>query len=79
MCVIDHSTRTDMENRELSDLALRGLQLISTWTIHVVELYSWKLLHPTDNRTNNECPKDSEEYERVRHISKNTYRAKSLS
>ncbi|OQV18248.1 Cytoplasmic FMR1-interacting protein [Hypsibius exemplaris] len=57
--------RTDAENRELSDLALRGLQLISFWTTHVVELYSWKLLHPTDNRMNNECPKDSEEYERA--------------
>ncbi|XP_055332237.1 cytoplasmic FMR1-interacting protein-like [Paramacrobiotus metropolitanus] len=57
--------RTDVENREMTDLALRGLQLISTWTAHVVELYSWKLLHPTDPHQNKDCPAESEEYERA--------------
>ena len=56
--------RTDEENRELTDLALRGLQLMSSWTQQVMELYSWKLLHPTDHHQNKECPLDAEEYER---------------
>lgn len=48
--------RTDAENKELNDLALRGLQLLSDWTTHVTELYSWKLMHPTDPHQNKECP-----------------------
>ncbi len=57
--------RTDAENRALSDLSFRGLQLLSEWTSTVMELYSWKLLHPTDHHQNNECPQNAEEYERV--------------
>ena len=30
-----------------------------------MELYSWKLLHPTDHHQNNECPQNAEEYERA--------------
>ncbi|XP_052103196.1 cytoplasmic FMR1-interacting protein 2-like isoform X5 [Mytilus californianus] len=56
--------RTDDENRELTDLALRGLQLMSAWTQQVMELYSWKLLHPTDQHQNKDCPPEAEEYER---------------
>lgn len=59
------TARTDVENRDISDLALRGLQLLSDWTSVVTEVYSWKLLHPTDHHANNSCPKDAEEYERV--------------
>ena len=58
--------RTDGENRALTDLAFRGLQLLSEWTSVVTELYSWKLLHPTDHHQNNDCPQSAEEYERVR-------------
>lgn len=54
-----------MENKETADLALRGLQLLSEWTSVVTELYSWKLLHPTDHHQNKECPVEAEEYERV--------------
>ena len=57
--------RTDPENKALSDLALRGLHLLSQWTSVVTELYSWKLLHPTDHHMNNDCPPEAEEYERV--------------
>ena len=57
--------RTDPENRSLSNLALRGLQLLSQWTSVVTELYSWKLLHPTDHHQNKDCPQTAEEYERV--------------
>lgn len=32
--------RNDEENRELTDLALRGLQLLSAWTQQVMELVS---------------------------------------
>jgi cytoplasmic FMR1 interacting protein len=59
------TTRTDTQNRELTDLALRGLQRLSSWTAHLTELFSWKLLHPTDKYLNRECPEDAEEYERV--------------
>ena len=57
--------RTDAENRALTDLAFRGLQLLSEWTSVVTELYSWKLLHPTDHHQNNGCPQAAEEYERA--------------
>ena len=60
------TARTDSENKDIADLALRGLQLLSEWTSVVTELYSWKLLHPTDHHSNNQCPADAEEYERVR-------------
>ncbi|XP_044741705.1 cytoplasmic FMR1-interacting protein [Chrysoperla carnea] len=56
---------TDAENRETAELALRGLQLLSEWTSVVTELYSWKLLHPTDHHQNKECPPEAEEYERA--------------
>ena len=57
--------RSDAENKSLSDLSFRGLQLLSEWTSLVNELYSWKLLHPTDHHQNNECPQTAEEYERA--------------
>lgn len=61
---------SDVENKETADLALRGLQLLSEWTSVVTELYSWKLLHPTDHHQNKECPLEAEEYERVIFYSK---------
>jgi len=30
-----------------------------------MEVYSWKLVHPTDKYANPECPDDAEEYERA--------------
>ena len=33
--------RTDHENKALTDLALRGLHLLSDWTSVVTELYRW--------------------------------------
>lgn len=56
---------SDDENRDTAELALRGLQLLSEWTTVVTELYSWKLLHPTDHHQNKECPPEAEEYERA--------------
>ena len=35
--------RGDEENRELTELALRGLQLLSTWSQQVMELVSGSL------------------------------------
>ena len=62
---IKDTPRTDTENRELYQLALRGIQLLADWTAHVTELYSWKLMHPTDPHQNNACPQEAEEYERA--------------
>ncbi|XP_047741717.1 cytoplasmic FMR1-interacting protein isoform X2 [Hyalella azteca] len=59
------TARTDAENRDISDLAQRGLMLLSDWTSVVTEVYSWKLLHPTDHHANKTCPIDAEEYERA--------------
>ncbi|KAL7645445.1 UNVERIFIED_CONTAM: hypothetical protein RMT77_003831 [Armadillidium vulgare] len=59
------TARTDDENRDIALLGLKGLQLLSEWTSVVTELYSWKLLHPTDQHSNNQCPADAEEYERA--------------
>ncbi|CAG0895532.1 unnamed protein product [Cyprideis torosa] len=57
--------RTESENKAISELALRGLQVLSQWTSVVQELCSWKLLHPTDPHSNNACPPEAEEYERA--------------
>ncbi|MFH4984178.1 hypothetical protein AB6A40_010887 [Gnathostoma spinigerum] len=57
--------RSDDENREMAQLVLSGIQLLCGWTSDVVETVSWKLLHPTDHRSNEECPEGAEEYERA--------------
>ncbi|XP_076821965.1 cytoplasmic FMR1-interacting protein 1 homolog isoform X2 [Clavelina lepadiformis] len=57
--------RTDAESEELYNLALKGVQLLLRWSSHVMEVYSWKLVHPTDKYSNPECPEDAEEYERA--------------
>ncbi|KAF4078796.1 hypothetical protein AMELA_G00185560 [Ameiurus melas] len=57
--------KTDSEYRKLCDLALQGLQLLSQWSAQVMEVYSWKLVHPTDKYSNKECPDNAEEYERA--------------
>ncbi|GFR33631.1 cytoplasmic FMR1-interacting protein [Trichonephila clavata] len=62
---VKETPRTDIENKELTELALRGLQLLCDWSTHVTELYSWKLMHPTDHHQNKECPQEAEEYERA--------------
>lgn len=63
--IIKETFRTDDENKELLDLALLGLRLLSDITCHVTELYSWKLMHPTDHHQNHSCPQEAEEYERA--------------
>ena len=63
--IIKETLRTDPENKELMDLALLGLRLLSDITCHVTELYSWKLMHPTDHHQNHACPQEAEEYERA--------------
>uniref|UniRef100_A0A672QMN4 Cytoplasmic FMR1-interacting protein 1 homolog n=1 Tax=Sinocyclocheilus grahami TaxID=75366 RepID=A0A672QMN4_SINGR len=57
--------KTDSEYRKLFELALQGLQLLSQWSAQVMEVYSWKLVHPTDKYSNKECPDNAEEYERA--------------
>ena len=62
---VKEAPRSDGENKQLLCLALRGLQLLSEWTSHIMELYSWKLMNPTDHHQNKDCPVEAEEYERV--------------
>lgn len=62
---LENRPLTDMENRELTSLALSGIQLLCQWSCAVVETISWKLLHPTNPKDNRECPDTSEEYERA--------------
>lgn len=62
---IIETPRSDQENKQLLNLGLRGLQLLADWTTKVTELYSWKLMHPTDHHANKECPVEAEEYERA--------------
>ncbi|XP_070541598.1 cytoplasmic FMR1-interacting protein 2-like [Ptychodera flava] len=51
------------QKTQLYDLALRGLKLLGSWTSLVMELFSWKLVHPV---TDTLCPdKEAEEYERA--------------
>ncbi|KAL3312817.1 Cytoplasmic FMR1-interacting protein 2, partial [Cichlidogyrus casuarinus] len=59
------SERSHAENRELYDLALRGLQFLSGWSVQILDTFSWKLLHCADERTNPECPRDAENYEKA--------------
>ena len=47
---------TDADNKLLMEMGFRGLRLLSEWTSAVTEFYSWKLLHPTDNLHNKDCP-----------------------
>lgn len=63
--IIKETHHTDAENKELLDLALLGVRLLSDITCHVTELYSWKLMHPTDHHQNHSCPQEAEEYERA--------------
>ncbi|KAJ0184305.1 hypothetical protein K1T71_000728 [Dendrolimus kikuchii] len=56
---------SDSENKAVTELCLRGLQLLSSWCSVLTELCSWKLLHPTDHASNPRCPPDAEEYERA--------------
>lgn len=62
---IKETARPDVENRAMLKLALKGIQLLADWTAHVTELYSWKLMHPTDPHQNRDCPASAEEYERA--------------
>ena len=55
----------DDQARKHYGLALKGLQLLSSWTAVVMEVYSWKLVNPCDHRTNKACPEDAEDYERA--------------
>ncbi|KAI0228538.1 Cytoplasmic FMR1-interacting protein [Lamellibrachia satsuma] len=56
---------TGQDDQAMYDLSLRLLQTLSSWTAAIMELFSWKLLHPTDKKQNPECPEDAEEYERA--------------
>lgn len=56
---------SDAENREMANLTLSGLQLLCAWTNDVVETVAWKLLNPTNQRKNPECPENAETYELV--------------
>ena len=40
----------DNQARNHYALALKGLQLLSSWTAVVMEVYSWKLVNPCDHR-----------------------------
>lgn len=60
----DDITKNKKNNKEMYNLALKGLKLLSKWTCQVMEIYSWKLVHPTNHKNSPECPKDAEEYER---------------
>lgn len=51
--------------KQLSDLCINGLKLVSTWNAQVMELYHWKLLHPTDKYANPLCPDTAIDYERA--------------
>jgi len=55
----------DNQARNHYALALKGLQLLSSWTAVVMEVYSWKLVNPCDHRSNKQCPEDAEDYERA--------------
>ncbi|XP_077992944.1 cytoplasmic FMR1-interacting protein 1-like [Glandiceps talaboti] len=51
------------QRKDLYDLALRGLKMLGNWTSHVMEMFSWKLVHPVSDTL---CPnKEAEEYERA--------------
>ncbi|PAV64134.1 hypothetical protein WR25_05628 isoform C [Diploscapter pachys] len=65
VAICDRGLSSESDNRELTSLALSGLQLLCQWTCHVMETVSWKLLNPTCHRENPECPDNAEEYERA--------------
>ena len=48
----------DQQARNHYALALKGLQLLSSWTAVVMEVYSWKLVNPCDHRNGFKCFND---------------------
>lgn len=44
MAVCDRETTNTREQREVAELALRGVQLLCAWTADVIETVSWKLV-----------------------------------
>ncbi|CAH8541150.1 unnamed protein product [Dicrocoelium dendriticum] len=59
------SERSSKENRELYELALRGLQYLSGWSVQVLDTFTWKLAHCASHETNRQCPRDAESYEKA--------------
>ncbi|KAA3681564.1 cytoplasmic FMR1 interacting protein [Paragonimus westermani] len=57
--------RSSRENRELYELALRGLQYLSGWSVQVLDTFTWKLAHCATHETNRQCPKEAESYEKA--------------
>ncbi|KAF7638684.1 Cytoplasmic FMR1-interacting protein [Meloidogyne graminicola] len=53
----------DNENKKIAELTLNGLQLLCLWSSDVIETIAWKLLNPSNNRKNPECPENAETYE----------------
>jgi cytoplasmic FMR1 interacting protein len=56
---------SDKSSKEMYDMALKAVQLLTSWTTSVVEMYSWKLLHPTNHYDNKDCPPEAEDYEKA--------------
>lgn len=72
ICALRLADGTDAEGQpcnisgeRMSDLALRGVKMLSKWTATIQELYAWKLAHPADKYKNRECTEDKEDYERA--------------
>ncbi|CAL8098785.1 unnamed protein product [Calicophoron daubneyi] len=59
------SERSSKENRDLYELALRGLQYLSGWSVQVLDTFAWKLAHCASHETNHQCPRDAESYEKA--------------
>ncbi|KAG5449213.1 Cytoplasmic FMR1-interacting protein [Clonorchis sinensis] len=57
--------RSSKENRELYELALRGLQYLSGWSVQVLDTFTWKLAHCASHETNPHCPREAESYEKA--------------
>ena len=58
-------TLNDGTSREMYDMALKAIQHLTSWTTVVMEMYSWKLLHPTNHYDNKDCPPEAEDYEKA--------------
>lgn len=55
----------NMSGSKPSEVAVRGLRLLSHWTASIIELNAWKLAHPTDKYTNRDCSDSAEAYEKA--------------
>ncbi|PAA91196.1 hypothetical protein BOX15_Mlig033928g1, partial [Macrostomum lignano] len=59
---VQQLNKADAENRRTYELALKSLSYLGSWSLLIVDVFTWKLAHLTDVRQNPDMPKEAEDY-----------------